>query len=81
MDRVTLLDGDDNDGDEEEHRQRINRQWRALEPTPIPAQQLAPCTGKLPSGGDEEIPGWDTGFWQKYGNKLRLGDAGVLDLS
>lgn len=80
-DRVTLLDGDDDDGENEEHRQRINKQWRALEPTPLPAQRPVHCTGKPPSRGDQEIPGWDTGFWQKYGNKLRLGGAGVLDLA
>lgn len=81
MDRITLLDGDDNDGDNDEHRRRIDGQWRVLQPTPVQAQRPVPRVSMSPRVGGEEIPAWDTVFWQKYGNKLRLGSAGVMDLS
>jgi poly(A)-specific ribonuclease len=27
------------------------------------------------------IPQWDSGIWRRYGNRLRLGDAGIMDLT
>ncbi|OIW33380.1 CAF1-domain-containing protein [Coniochaeta ligniaria NRRL 30616] len=69
-----------------------NTSW-LLDPTPEPSPGPHPTVGlnKEPlreelttdcqmSFADGRIPDWDTDFWRVYGNKLRMGLAGVLDL-
>lgn len=45
-------------------------------------EEEEPRRGLARAGGDDRVlPAWDTAFWGRFGNKLRVGGSGVLDLS
>lgn len=75
---VSLLDSDDN----------AMPHWKPLVPADAPSKTaymnkelLRKKLKAERDHADGKIPDWEAEFWRVHGNKIRIGDAGVLNLN